>query len=128
MRSPIFSDLTNGLCIQPFKIHFLKDSRSKHHKCKLQIALDMQAGLCRCRSNMLNPLMTNENSHHYHLDESIFIFRGIRSDLFIFYSFFDENHVSKQNSPRWDAAFCGVTSAAILFAYVPQKGCQAYMG
>ena len=25
---------------------------------------------------------------------------------------------SKQNSPKWDAAFCGVTSGAILFAYV----------
>ena len=34
-------------------------------------------------------------------------------------SFFDEILVSKQNSPRWDAAFCGVTSEAILFAYVP---------
>ena len=27
----------------------------------------------------------------------------------------------KQNSPRWDAAFCGVTYGAILFAYVPLK-------
>ena len=34
-------------------------------------------------------------------------------------SFFDENKLSKQNSPRWDAAFCGVTSGAILFAFVP---------
>ena len=49
---------------------------------------------------------------HYHLDESTLIFRGIRSD-------FDEISLSKQNSPRWDAAFCGVTSWAILFAYVP---------
>ena len=24
----------------------------------------------------------------------------------------------KLDSPRWDAAFCGVTSGAILFAYV----------
>ena len=32
----------------------------------------------------------------------------------------DENHVSKQNSSRWaGATFCGVTSGAILFAYVP---------
>ena len=38
-----------------------------------------------------------------------------------FNSFFDENHVSKQNGPRWDAAFCGITSEAILFAYVPKK-------
>ena len=37
----------------------------------------------------------------------------------IFILFFDEIPLSKQNSPRWDAAFCGVTSGAILFAYVP---------
>ena len=41
----------------------------------------------------------------------------------IFYGF----SLSKQNSPSWDAAFCGVTSGAILFAYVQQKGRQAYM-
>ena len=34
-------------------------------------------------------------------------------------SFVDENHESKQNSPRWDAAFCGVTFGVILYAYVP---------
>ena len=32
---------------------------------------------------------------------------------------FDEFQASKQNSPRWDAAFCGVTSGTILFAVVP---------
>ena len=46
----------------------------------------------------------------------------------MFFSFSDENHVSKQKSPRWDAAFCGDTSGAILFAYAPSKGRQAYMG
>ena len=34
------------------------------------------------------------------------------------FHFFDENHICKQNSSRWDAAFCGVPSGAILFAYV----------
>ena len=29
-------------------------------------------------------------SHHYHLDESTFIFRGVRGD-FYFFSFVDEN-------------------------------------
>ena len=46
---------------------------------------------------------------------------------FHFYFIFDEYRVSKENSPRWDAAFCGVTSGTILFAYVPLKGRQAYM-
>ena len=36
-----------------------------------------------------------------------------------YFSFFDENDVSKLNSPRLDAAFCAVTSGAIQFAYVP---------
>ena len=54
--------------------------------------------------------MTNGLSHRYHLDESIFIFRDIRCSFFIFISFFDENPASKQNSPRWDAAFWGVIS------------------
>ena len=67
---------------------------------------------------MINPFVTNGHSHLYHLDESTFIFRDIRS-IFIFISFYDENRVSKQNCPRLDAAFCGVTSGAIQFAYVP---------
>ena len=62
-----------------------------------------------------NPLVTNGFSHPYHLDQSTFVLRGFRSN----FSFFDENLVSKQNSPRWDAAFCGVISGAILFGYVP---------
>ena len=33
-----------------------------------------------------------------------------------FISFFDKIPLSKQNSSRWDVAFCGVTSGAILFA------------
>ena len=67
----------------------------------------------------INPYLTNGFSHYYHLGESTFIFRGVRSDFLNFIQFFDENFPSKQNSPRWDAAFCGVTSGAMLFAYVP---------
>ena len=51
-----------------------------------------------------------------------FIFSGIGSN----FSFFYEIRVCKQISPRWDAAFCGVTSGAILFAFVPSKGRQAF--
>ena len=66
----------------------------------------------------INPYLTNGFSHHYHLGESTVIIRDLRSDFeFLFH--FDEIPPSKQNSPRWDAAFCGVTSGAILFAYVP---------
>ena len=38
---------------------------------------------------------------------------------FIFVSFVDEIRVNIQKRPIWDAALCGVTSGAILFAYVP---------
>ena len=73
-------------------------------------------------TKLINPLVTNGLSNPYHLDESISIFRDIRSIFFFIYIlFFDEIHVSKQNSPSWDAAYCGVTSGAILFAYVPKK-------
>ena len=72
--------------------------------------------------------MANGLSHPYHLDDSIFSFRGNRISFFIFVSCFDENHVSKQNSPRWEAEFCDVTSWAILFAFVALKGHTAYMG
>ena len=70
-------------------------------------------------STAINPYLTNGFSHRYQLDESTFIFRGVGSDFLFFIQFFDEIPLSKQNSPRWDAAFCGFTSGAILFAYVP---------
>ena len=60
------------------------------------------------------PYVKNGLSHSYHLDESIFILEA--SGVHFHYNpFFDENHVSKQTSPRWDTAFCCVTSEAILF-------------
>ena len=54
--------------------------------------------------------MTNGVSHPYHLDKSIIILGA--PGVIIFISFFDEIHVSKLNSPRWDAALCGVPYAA----------------
>ena len=73
---------------------------------------------------MINPYLTNGLSHH-HL-ESPLSFLGEIGVIFNFYFFFDEFSLSKQNSNRWDAAFWGVPSGAILFTYVPKKGCQAY--
>ena len=64
----------------------------------------------------VNPFMKYELAHlnDYHLGESTFFFRGIRSDFELkshFNDFFS-------NSPRWDAMFCRVASGANLFAYV----------
>ena len=58
--------------------------------------------------------LTNGFSHHYNWMSPL----SLLGLIFIFY----EISLCKQNSPRWDGPFCGVTSGAILFAYVPQKG------
>ena len=41
--------------------------------------------------------------------ESPLSFLGVLGVVFIFISFFVEISLSKQNSPRWDAEFCGYT-------------------
>ena len=51
--------------------------------------------------------------------ELYFHFEGRQEGFLNFIQYFDENSLSKQNNPRWDVAFCVVTSGAILFAYVP---------
>ena len=63
---------------------------------------------------------------NYHISEIRLSLLGESGVVLNFIHFFDEFSLSKQNSPRCDAAYCGVTSGAILFAYVPQKECQAY--
>ena len=52
------------------------------------------------------PIVTNGFSHPYHLDESTFIFRDIWSNFSFLFHFSMNFSVSKQNSDRWDAAFC----------------------
>ena len=53
--------------------------------------------------HLFHPYVTNGFSHPYHLDESTFIFRGVWSNFLILFSFFDENPVSKQKTPRCDS-------------------------
>ena len=43
--------------------------------------------------------MTNELAHHYLLGESIFIFRGIRSDFRCFISIFDKILYANRTAP-----------------------------
>ena len=84
------------------------------------------AGTVQCPEHeILNPLLTNGFTHHYHLGESTLIFRGFRCDIKILHHF--SMKFLQANRPKWDAAFCGITSEAMLFACVPLKGCQAYM-
>ena len=61
-----------------------------------------------------NPLVTSEISHPYHLDESIFIFKGLRCFFFSFHFF----HFSMKIMSANRNAKRGVPSEAILFAYV----------
>ena len=65
---------------------------------KWQLYMDQQV-------TWLNQFVTNGLSHPYNLDKSIFIL-GASGVIFQFIPHFDENRVSKQNSPRWNAAFC----------------------
>ena len=61
--------------------------------------------------------------HHYHLDESIFSFKGgIGSYIFMIITFLDENQASKEYCPRWDAAFCGVASGYSVWLCPKKKG------
>ena len=62
--------------------------------------------------------MTYGLANHHHLAGSSFIL-GASGVVLIFTPFSDKFPLSKQNSPRLDAAFCGVPSGAILFACVP---------
>ena len=57
---------------------------------------------------MFSPLVTDGLSHPYHLGEPTSISIGASEVIFQLYFifFFDEIRVSKQSSPRWEAAFC----------------------
>ena len=69
------------------------------------------------KSYVINLLLTNGHSNAYHLDESK-LFLGITRVVSLFFSFFNEFPVSKQDSPRWDAVFAA-SHVGILFVYVP---------
>ena len=60
----------------------------------------------------LNPLVTNGISHPYHLDESIFIFKGIRSNIsFLFHlsmKFTPANRKAPDGTPRFAASHLGL--------------------
>ena len=51
---------------------------------------------------------------------------GFPTRRLISVSVFDEIPLNKQGSPRSGAAFCGVTSGAYLFAYVPKRTTCSY--
>ena len=55
--------------------------------------------------------MTNRLSHPYHLDESIFIFRGMGGGVIILISFLDEkkaNRIAPDGTPRFAASHLGL--------------------
>ena len=60
-----------------------------------------------------NPFLTYGLSHHYHLDESTFIFRGTRSDFKFSYKFFMKilvaNRIAPDGTQRSAASHLGLT-------------------
>ena len=61
---------------------------------------------------LINPYLTNGFSHHYQLDESTFIFRGVRSD-FYFLSHFSmklllANSIAPDGTPLSAASHLGL--------------------
>ena len=64
-----------------------------------------------------NKFLTNGFSHYYHLGESTFILRCIRSDSKVSYNFLIK--ILLANRIARDTAFCDIISGAILYAYVP---------
>ena len=61
---------------------------------------------------VLNPYLTNRFSHHYHLGESFFIMKGVRSD-FLFLShfsmkFLNANRMAPDGTPRSAASHLGL--------------------
>ena len=92
---------------------FLQECHNDTVGCKKLEYLEERTG------NSLISYVTNRLVHGYHLDGSTFILGA--SCVILFISIFDEITLSKQNSPRWDAAFCGVTSGAIYCLPVSHK-------
>ena len=76
------------------------------------VALWWNSARNSARMYLINPYMRNGLAHKYQLGESTFPL-GTLGVI----SFLDEISSMQQNSPRWDAAFYGVTSGAMLFAY-----------
>ena len=58
----------------------------------------------------VNPYLTNGFSHHYHLDEFIFIFRGVRSDFLSHFSmkFLCANRIAPDGTPHSAASHLGL--------------------
>ena len=59
-----------------------------------------------------NPYLTNGFSHRYHLGESTFIFRGVRSDFYFLYYFsmnlLFANRIAPDGTPRSAASHLGL--------------------
>ena len=82
---------------------------------KMSLKSDQLEILLGVHAKAIKYVLNHRLSHSDHLDESILILSQEWFSYFI--SFFDEIYESKQNSPRWDVAFCFVMF--ILFAYIP---------
>ena len=78
-------------------------------------------------SDEFNPYVTNELSHPYHLDESTFVIRGIRSEFSFLCHFSMEfqqaNRIASDGTPHFAASHLG-----LFCCLCPIKRRQAHMG
>ena len=65
-----------------------------------------------CFAVQFNPYLTNGFSHHYQLDESTFILRGVRSDFYFLSDFLMKflcaNRIAPDGTPRSAASHLGL--------------------
>ena len=63
-------------------------------------------------SSMINPYLTSGFSHHYHLEESTLIFRGVRSDFYFLshfsMKFLGANRIAPDGTPHSAASHLGL--------------------
>ena len=81
----------------------------------INIHVDLEQSQYRARIiDKKNPPLTNGLSHPYHLDQSIFIFRGIGSNFSFLFHFLmktmSTNRIAPDGMPRFAASHLGLLS------------------
>ena len=77
-----------------------------------QYVKDLSGGCIGSICLYFNPFLTNGFSHHYHLGEPTFVFKGIRSEFQLSYNFFMKillaNRIATDGTPRSAASHLGL--------------------
>ena len=75
-----------------------------HEAAQIMNCIGVQVSQLVISMKLFNPYLTNGFSHHYQLDESTFISRGVRSDFqflsHFFMKFLQANRIAPDGTPR----------------------------